>query len=267
VIYEKFKSFQDTSSLNIFLRKAVLLSNYKATFTSSFTELERLLLQENVHGLICDASIREEGIRLVRGSSKYLFTVEPDYTGNYDEQPGSTVTKLSVPVGHFENDEVIESFAKQLVRGHSLDTPRGIGFHGNWFGTYGLIALQQTSKQVNGVYWYGAGEIVGECHLDIKEQILIFEFKWSQLSNENNVGSRSQGDGLFIIPAGHEFFYGYWRDVGDTVTSQTWCGVRVSQDITESIKKGIAPFGSDVGLSIHPREKLLSWGTARAIHV
>ncbi len=261
VIYDRYPSFSNPPEIHLFLRRAGLYANYRVITTSILSELEAFLSKSDVQACICDSLVGEEIVRLTRSRSKSLITIAPEPSGKYFEQRGNSISKIGLPVTMLSQNRIIELFSKMLVGGHSLDTPRGIGFHGNWAGTYGILSLhQQNDFEVNGYYFYANGNLSGKCYLDIEDQILILEYKWSQDKNDNPVGSRSVGDGVFVMPAGHEFFFGYWRDIGDSIVSQPWCAARMSQDITESIRSGIPPFGNDFGINIHPRSHIISWG-------
>jgi len=265
VVYDRFPSFI-TSEIQLFLRRSVLYANYRVLFTSSLSELENWLSKSDVTLCICDRRISEEIVRFTRQKGKSLVTVYPEKSGKFLVQRGNVVSNISLPTKSLHQNSVVEAFSEFLVSGHSLDTPRGIGFHGNWAGTYGLLCLHNLGDfEFEGHYFYANGSINGKCFLDIESQILILEYKWRQEKNENIVGSRSLGDGIFVIPAGHEFFFGFWRDIGDLNASQTWCGARLSQDITESIRSQVPPYGDDFGLSVHSRSKLVGWGVHQQI--
>jgi hypothetical protein len=200
-------------------------------------------------------------VRAARKAAKPLYSILPDQDDNYMEQPGTTVTRVTLPSSNLESANIVYAFAKLLASGHSLDTPRGVGFHGNWYTTYGLMSVvQEDNMTCSGYYWYGTGRINGIIHLDLDGQMIILEYKWNQDDNKDIIGSRSRGDGLFVIPAGHEFFYGYWRDSGDMTISQNWCGTRISQDITESMRRGIGPFANAAGMNMHDRSRITHWG-------
>lgn len=260
VIYGKIDGFCDDLAILTFLKRSVILSGHHYTITASFSEAEDLLRNSNYTGVISSNQYKEQFLRTCKGTSSKLVIVKANANNQFQDQAGDEVTTVELPEQYLDHDDVLYHFAKILTAAFSLDTPRGVGFHGNWCGTYGLMALTQNkSLEVGGVYWYGRGELSGRCYIDIDEQLLILVYKWSQSSNDGHVGSREQGEGVFVIPAGYEFFYGYWHDLGDNHISQSWCGARLSQDISESIIENRSPFGADFGFSQHPREKLISW--------
>ena len=158
-----------------------------------------------------------------------------------------------------ESMENVSGVANELVRSFSHDTPRGLGFRGNWMTTYGLMSLEQDRDGiVDGVYWYGGGTIRGKCTIDPDNEVLVLEYEWSQTKRQRKeISSQNEGVGTFYLPAGHEAFLGHWYNKGETDTIQPWCGCRLSGDIVRSILKG-GSYSRDLGLSQHTISKLIN---------
>lgn len=112
---------------------------------------------------------------------------------------------------------------------------------------------------VTGVYWYGNGVIEGRCEVDIENEMLVLQYNWNQSGNKNAaIGSANKGQGVFLIPAGFEFFYGYWHQSANAVASQCWCASRLSRDVSEALRDGSDPISS-LGLKNHSFDNLVAW--------
>lgn len=257
VIFDRFGNDGESSAVIKVLRYVSVLGNVKPVITSSLSEAERQLELNSVLGVFCPEVYQEEFKRILQRNRGGLFIVR---TGTKQLSIGQTAMTKTLQLPTSLSASEMSSIGDEVAKLHSLDAPRGVGFSGNWFGTYGLIALAQSpDHSVQGAYWYGGGEIEGKCEVDLENERLVLHFSWSQRNNEFDTGSRDVGEGVFVIPAGYELFYGYWYDRGEIVSSQTWCGARVSRDITDAAINEVSPFGLDLGLSVHGREKIFSW--------
>ncbi len=254
VIYGQFRSGTDsTLQLSIF-RQAAILGNLKPIVVRSIRELELEMEKGCTLGVIAQSIFYEDLLPAVRRSGKTFFNVH-----NAKQRAASGVglkVDLSFPFGSTDPSCTV-FLARKLSEVFSQDTARGLGFSGNWCGTYGIIAIHQADDMsLRGKYYYGGGEIQGTCEVDEVNERLLMRFSWSQRSNTGVVGSANFGEGVFAIPAGYEFFYGYWYNQAAPDTAQIWSGARLSNDLTrEIINRG--PFSQDFGLSQHSLDDLV----------
>lgn len=239
-----------------FFRKTAILANLKPVVVHSIREMESELDSAAAMGVIAQAVFYEDLIPSVKRSGKTLFNVHREPSNR------SAGVGLRIDFGFdfetFDNESLF-FFSNTLSQVFAQDTPRGVGFHGNWVGTYGLISLHQNEDlSVDGWYWYGKGQIEGSCTVDEKNERVILSFDWSQTNNDSDIASRNIGKGVFLLPAGYEFFTGYWEIKAEPDTAQIWCGVRLSSDICMDIKRG-GEYKEDFGLSQHSLENLVTW--------
>jgi len=174
-----------------------------------------------------------------------------------------SVAGLTASVGLSEGHLDVESLSKLarlLARFHGLDTPRGVGFHGNWSGTYGLMSLRQDEElRVEGTYWYAQGTLSGKCEIDDQHDQLILRYQWIQKRDSSHaVGTGGSGSGIMVIPAGYDFMYGYWCQGEDQLNSQGWSAARLAEDISEDIVRG-GEYSKDFGLHEHAITNLVRW--------
>lgn len=253
-VVEPFHLPVNEEELRSFIAKAALLANFKPEFIA-LTDLQSKL-QDGVRcAFLADESYYEELVSYVDGGSKRMLFIARFVSGRKVKLAiTNNIVRIGIRVGE------IASLAQDLTMYHGTDTPRSIGFEGNWASTYGLISLRQSKDfKVEGKYWYAQGTISGYCELRPEESSLILDFTWEQIKPpSNSIGRGGSGGGRFIIPAGHEVFVGYWyRD--DDSRAQTWCGVRFSRDITENILKPDGPYSKDFGLHNHDIREIFSW--------
>ena len=119
--------------------------------------------------------------------------------------------------------------------------------------------FQKADGTVEGFYWYAGGTLTGTCSVDLEREQIVLHYRWSQRDNRSDTGSRDFGEGVFIIPAGYEMLYGYWYDRGELISSQTWGASRVSRDITDAVLASQPPYGNDLGLAVHGRDRIYKW--------
>jgi hypothetical protein len=256
-IERSFPSFSDRDGTIRFIKSAVIAANYKPLMISDAESMQDALRKGNVCGLIADASRYEEVIRICQ----QIKNLTPVFVGRAKAYSrGTRGGRIEIKVNDGQQTlETIYDVADALSGCYSLDTPRGVGFHGNWCGTYGMMALHQRNDfSVDGKYWYGAGGLEGTCEIDVENERCVLQYRWSQTDNPSAVGSKRSGVGVFVLPAGYEFLYGYWYSGAEIVTSQTWCAARLSKDISDDIRQDGA-YSRDFGLAQHPASALVAW--------
>ena len=256
IILPKFPAFTNERSTRDHIFKACMLANYLPVMAERISDLDSFFKDPAVMALIADESFLEDIVPYLSKRQTVFFSVRPaeeHLSSNQGSRIRVTFPNADVSI------ERISKLADVLTPYHGIDTPRGVGFHGNWCGTYGLMALKQKEDlTVTGVYWYGRGTLTGHCEIDVDHHRLLLHYQWSQSKGISGIGSGNSGHGIFSIPAGHNFLYGYWCPEKEESASQGWSAARVSGDITANIlEKG--DFGTDLGLSQHPRENLVGW--------
>ncbi len=255
LIFGEFPTFKEQRRVVTLLRKSAILANLKPIQTNDESTMRELLKTDQILGVIADSKHYDKVIANIRGSGGMFFVI---YAGQYlEKRGGGRTVDLKIPESNL--DESLYGVAEVLTTCHGLDTRRGVGFHGNWAGTYGIISMKQNRDMtVQGKYWYGSGTISGCCDIDEHKEQVILQYEWSQHHNRREVGSHASGTGIFVIPAGCEFFYGYWARDDNPVTSQGWCAARLSKDITENILNG-GSYALDFGLHNHPKDEIIKW--------
>lgn len=257
IIFGLFPSFHQDKLVEAFLRKAVILANFKPLLVQEESRLPALFTNRGVRGIIADRKFYE----------RFILYTQHHHTPFFEIFNHTTCTirggGLRIRIGlaeHSLDQSALHHLARALVTHHGPDTPRGIGFHGNWAGTYGLMSLKQRDNlQVEGRYWYAGGTLVGHCEIDDLEERLVLQYSWRQHgSTFPSIGSSNFGKGVMVIPAGYDFLYGYWCPDEDQHASQSWCAARLCEDISHDILTG-GPYSKDFGLHQHPRNELVSW--------
>lgn len=256
LIFDDLQSYKNKDSVIRSIKRSAILGNLKPIFINQKSQFRDFIKEGRVLAILADDVHYEEFTRYLSGSSITYIGLQ-----NRDKvQASASAQKISIcaPDRLWKTEEEYE-VASALSTLHSFDTPRGVGFHGNWAGTYGLLAYHQDNTgTVEGVYWYGNGQMKGKCSVDEENERLVLNYEWSQKENVDGVGSSFRGDGIFVIPAGFEFFYGFWYDKDNPSSSQSWVCGRVSRDITDDVLNG-GPYAKDLGLSQHSLEYIVRW--------
>jgi hypothetical protein len=249
-VYRKFPSFATPSAVLQHVVKSIILANYKPVLVELPDHLATVLDDRSVVGVVSDAQHRHLLQRLQEKVSR-IYLVKPERSFRASPAVGRFVDLTLA--NELEALKNISRTAQHLAHAHATDVIRAVGFHGTWATTYGFLALREDlTGSVSGVYWYGSG-IIKDGRVEIDDdnsQLLTLRFTWSQKGNTSGVGSDSEGDGVFILPAGYETFYGYWHVAGEPEQSQPWNGTRLSHDVIEAITAG-GMFSKDFGRSFH----------------
>jgi hypothetical protein len=179
LIYDQYPSAEseETGTIRDIRKSALVMANMKPIFVRNFRELRKTLVQANVTCLMADEEFYDDLGPDCRRSNKaaFFFTRASDFSAK------RTVGRVEVAIPLKYSIENISQVANELVGSFSHDTPRGLGFRGNWMTTYGLMSLEQgLSGVVEGVYWYGGGTIRGQCTIDSEHEVLVLEYEWSQ---------------------------------------------------------------------------------------
>lgn len=257
IVYTQFPSFSNQGGVLAHVEKAVVLANYKLVLASSFADLEQELLHSSVVGLIVDRNFSDDAQARANRAGVALCTIEQSRSF------GSSRIGQRVRL-HLGNDtdlmRNIYATALPLAHAYASDVVRAVGFHGTWVTTYGLMSIREDANgRVNGLYWYGRGEIEGDIEIAQDEAAIIMRFDWSQTRNASGVGSRSTGRGVFVLVAGYEVFFGYWYLTANPSSTQLWSGTRLSHDIIVDIRQG-GQFASNFGLSQHALTEIVDPG-------
>lgn len=255
LVLNHFPSYADgPNHVADFLRSASILANMRPILVRNFREFVEWLAKPSVVCAVADARHYEVVIQECRRYGKPAFFMRDGASFDVSRSAG----RVDIDVGVDFAIERISDLASELVTAFSLDTPRRIGFRGNWMTTYGLMALDQDRHgKVRGVYWYGGGELTGQCVIDLVHEVAILEYEWSQKANELEIGSRNEGYGTFYSPAGYPVFMGYWHNRAEPDTIQSWCGCRLTHDVAANIQRGGA-YSVDFGLSQHPVSNIVA---------
>jgi hypothetical protein len=256
LLYTQLPSFTDYNAALQHLQKSVLLSNHKLISVADPQNLDRLLEDRSVVGLIMDVRLREEALRRARrGVTVYLA----ERHRSYGAAMGNPVTlRLGDDLAAMEN---VYRTAFPLTKAYIPDVAKSVGFHGTWATTYGLLAIREDFRgNASGVYWYGAGQIRGgSVDIDIDQQVIFLSCQWDQRSNATGtgaIGSRNRGDAVFRMAAGADVFFGYWHQTLIPDHAQLWSGTRLSSDIIRDIRAS-GPFYRNFGLGQHARTNIV----------
>jgi hypothetical protein len=222
-------------------------------YVSTESQLDALLADQSLVGLIMDAQFREDALqRARRGVTVYLA----ERHGAYGSTQGHPIT---LRIGNDMLDQAnIYRTAFPLARAYVPDVAKSVGFHGTWATTYGLLAIREDFKgHASGVYWYGSGKISdGNVDVKVADNSISLKFKWSQTRNIYPVGTRHHGDAEFSMAAGSDVFFGYWYRNLSPNNPQLWSGTRLSSDIIRYIRAG-GSFSKTFGLTQHPKENII----------
>jgi hypothetical protein len=242
------------------IKRTCIIGNLRPLVVISEEELTDKILKTNTICVFCPREKRETLSGAVRSSKcKWIFFQTEDNENKFSSVGSSY--ELSLNLKHPKTlESTLEAAAALLASLSGLDTPRGLYLHGNWSTTYGMMALQHLGGgQIEGRYWYGQGHLRGSCQVDIELSLIIMHYSWDQRSNKSlRIGSNTDGKGMFVLPAGYEFIYGYWHKGDEPTNGESWCGARLSRDISNDMlsEKGIY---SDFGLSQHEMHHLVKW--------
>jgi hypothetical protein len=256
LIYDRYPSIgpEAADTIREILKSASIMASMKPLVLRDLRELRSTLDEVNVTCILADEEFYDEIWPDCRRSktSAFFFSRSSRFSAKI------TMGRVEVEIRLDCSMENISGVANELVRSFSHDTPRGVGFRGNWMTTYGLMSLEQDDHgEVQGVYWYGEGTVHGSCTIDSDHEVLILEYEWSQSRKQSRqIGSKNDGFGVFYLPAGYEAFLGHWYNKGEPGTIQPWCGTRLSGDIVRNILKG-GPYSRDLGLSQHSISKIV----------
>jgi hypothetical protein len=257
LIYDRYPSVEPEAADTIrqILKSASIMASMKPLIIRDLRELQSTLDQVNVTCVLADEKFYDDLWPSCRRNKTvaFFFSRASRFSAKI------TMGRAEVEIRLDCDMENISGVANELVRSFSHDTPRGLGFRGNWMTTYGLMSLEQDRYgEVEGVYWYGGGTIHGTCTIDSDQDVLVLEYEWSQTKRPSkDIGSQNDGFGIFYLPAGYEAFLGHWYNKGELDTIQPWCGCRLSGDIVRSMLKG-GSYSRDLGLSQHPNSKLIN---------
>ncbi len=231
-IYTQLPSFPDQNTALQHLAKSVVLANHRLIYVRNEPELDAVLANQSVVGLIMDARFREDALRRARrGVAVYLAERHELYASTR----GNPIT-LRIGTDMLEVANIYRT-ALPLAHAYVPDVAKSVGFHGTWATTYGLLTIREDFKgHAAGVYWYGYGQISdGTVNINVDDNSVSLKFKWDQTSNYYTVGTRHHGDGEFLMAAGSDVFFGYWYRDLDPNHLQLWSGTRLSSDIIRDI--------------------------------
>jgi hypothetical protein len=257
VIYDRYPSVEPEAAdiIREILKSASIMASMKPFMVRDLRELRSALDQGGVACVLADEKFYDELWPDCRRSriAAFFFSRASRFSTKI------TMGRVEVEIRLDCSMENISGVANELVRSFSHDTPRGLGFRGNWMTTYGLMSLEQDRYgEVEGVYWYGGGKIQGTCIIDSDHEVLVLEYEWSQARKPSEeIGSQNDGSGIFYLPAGYEAFLGHWYNKGEPGTIQPWCGCRLSGDIVRSLIRG-GSYSRDLGLSQHPIRRVIN---------
>lgn len=259
LLFDHFPSFQNGPHIEKFLRRVAVLANFKPILIKNEDDITPFLKNRSVRGLVADKQLYEKVVLHIQKSHLTFFEI--DAASTFASGGGGIRVTISIPE-HSSDQHLVSKVAKILSYYHGPDTPRGIGFHGNWLGTYGIMSLKQDDDlHVEGRYWYASGSITGQCEIDDIDERLILHYDWYQYKSSGTtttVGSNHFGKGTMVIPAGYDFFYGYWCPQEDQELSQGWSAARLCEDITHDILRG-GYYEKDLGLHQHSKTELVDW--------
>jgi hypothetical protein len=256
LILSSFPSFDPNKSGEVadLLKSASILANMRPLVVRNFREFRDWLARTNVTCVVADSRHYESVMQECRRHGKPLFLIRESTAFSSARSSNRVDIDLRVDLAM----ETISDLANELVMAFSLDTPRRIGFRGNWMTTYGLMALEQDrGADVEGVYWYAKGEVRGKCVIDLVHEVAVLEYEWSQAKNDLEIGSRNEGFGAFYLPAGYPVFLGYWYNRAEPDTVQSWCGARLTHDLASNIVAG-GSFANALGILQHSVSKIVT---------
>jgi hypothetical protein len=257
LIYNRYPSIgaDAADTIREIFRSASILANMKPLVVQDLRELRDALNHASATCILADEDYYDELWPDCRRSKApaFFFSRASRFSAKI------TMGRAEVEIQLDCSMENISGVANELVRSFSHDTPRGLGFRGNWMTTYGLMSLEQDRHgDVRGVYWYGGGTVNGSCTIDSDHEVIVLEYEWSQTkARSGQIGSQNDGFGIFYLPAGSEAFLGHWYNKGEADTIQPWCGCRLSGDIARNVIKG-GSYSRDLGLSQHPISKMIN---------
>ena len=238
-----------------FLKNVCYLANFDFDIIENSGDIKSELKKKDVVGIITDKRVAVEYNSLASNLNKAVVGIE------YDDKFYASIRgkRIDAGIDLLNKSKFEHQLAKELCNRYESDTPRGVGFHGNWFGTYGFMTLlQDHNYNVFGKYWYGSGELTGKCALDFSKKQLILNYHWSQRKNNTEIGSTNNGIGKFVLPLGKEYFLGSWKNASEEGKPHLWNGTRCSEDLSSDIKKHGTTLGS-LKLSEDLLESIVDW--------
>jgi hypothetical protein len=256
LVLDNFPSFKDTSQILRIVNEAAILANLRPEHTNSLRDISNAIKNERIEAILCDEEMYPEVMRFAKQSSIAVYALRPA-SQNSIPNVGPKSARIAINTLSYGNKERWD-LAALITQSSFLDTTKYPGFHGNWCGTYGLFSFRMDENlNTEGWYYYAKGKIKGKARIDITNKRVILDFDWSQTENASGTGSMGFGQGQFVLPAGYDFFIGYWADKGIQETGQPWCASRLARVIGNQARSGEPPFGVDFGLSLHDRKNIV----------
>lgn len=237
------------------LETMIIYANASPRFEHTLKKAKARIQGHHVVAILTHKRYFDEFIALAHRSQAQIFLIT--FGNALDLLPRGPRTDVVLPSRELSNNE-IRKCSNAFLHSFHLDTPRYLGFHGTWCGTYGILAIRQKDlHRVEGWFYYGNGKLEGETEISNDRRSLILNFSWTQGDNATETGSEASGHGCFTLPNGFESLMGYWYFGDDLSSAQIWNASRLSGDIIESLNQG-GEYARDFGVSQHGVHKIVS---------